>query len=93
MQSTESVQRDDRTAVLRRSRHCSTAGGVLLEAKMSPVLVIQVDNATPIVLNREKSDASGFSFVLKEGSATQDVVTAPPEKQVCHTDPRNGLLV
>jgi hypothetical protein len=60
MQSTESRQGND----LASDRGCrgrnSTAGSVLTESEVSPIFVIQVDNATPIVLNREKSVTLGI---------------------------------
>jgi hypothetical protein len=39
---------------------CTTCWRVLRQSKMSPVLLVQVDNATPIVLNGEKSVTLGI---------------------------------
>ena len=52
IQAAESRQRDNRTAARRRNRYCSTARGVLLEAKMSPVLVI-VPSQMSLVQNND----------------------------------------
>ena len=38
---------------------CTTCWRVLRESKMRPVLMVQLDNATPIILNREKSVTFG----------------------------------
>src|SRR5260370_40742871 len=44
----------------RRANFCRpTCWRVLRESEMRPVLVIQLDNATPIILNREKSVTFG----------------------------------
>ena len=59
MQTTESRQRDNVVA-RRRDIVPSTIRSVLLESEMSSVLVVQVDDATPIVLNREKSFTLGI---------------------------------
>jgi|SRR6516165_9423343 len=60
MQPTESRQGND----LASDRGCrgrnSTAGSVLTESEVGPIFVIQGDNATPIVLNREKSVTLGI---------------------------------
>jgi len=60
MQTTESRQGDNLLSP-QRHRHChSTNGRVFPKSEMRPVLVVQVDNATPIVLNREKSVTPGI---------------------------------
>jgi len=38
---------------------CTTCWRVLRESKMSPVFMVQLDNATPIILNREKAVTFG----------------------------------
>ena len=43
---------------------CTTCWRVLRESKMSPVLMVQLDNATPIILNREKSVTFGTPGTL-----------------------------
>lgn len=44
----------------RDTRLNSASLSILLESEMGPILVIQVDNATHIALNREKSATLGI---------------------------------
>src|SRR5215469_13641557 len=60
MQPTESGQGNDLASDRRYGGRNSTAGSVLTQSEVGPIFVIQVDNATPILLNRETSVTLGI---------------------------------
>ena len=60
IQPSKSRQGDDLVPTWQHRCRNSPNGRVLPQSEMSPVFVVQVDNATSIVLNREKSVTPGI---------------------------------
>jgi hypothetical protein len=71
VQATESRKGLNFAFSLRANCYRPSRWRVLRESEMSPVLVVRVDNATPIILNREKSVTPGILGMLALWRSTE----------------------